>query len=90
MDSTVITALISSASSVLIAGIALTLNYRGFTSLDSRMLALESHVIDLGNIRTEMAEMRGELKLDIQRIENKLDHLAEVQASHSEKLSKLS
>ena len=42
-----------------------------------------------GELRTDMAELRGELKLDIQRLENKLDHYAETQASHSERIERL-
>jgi hypothetical protein len=44
MDNTVIVALISSGGSVLVAITALLLNYRGFASLDARMLAFESRV----------------------------------------------
>jgi hypothetical protein len=39
--------------------------------------------------RAMLAEMSGSLKLDILRIENKLDHYAEVQASHSERIDRL-
>jgi hypothetical protein len=42
-----------------------------------------------GELRTEMASMRGELRLDIQRIENKLDHVADTQAAHSEAIAEL-
>ena len=38
---------------------------------------------DIATFRGELATLRGELKLDILRIENKLDHYAETQASHS-------
>jgi hypothetical protein len=44
MDNTVIVALISSSGSVLVAVTALVLNYRGFASIDARMLSLESRV----------------------------------------------
>ena len=44
MDNTVIVALSSSSGSVLVAITALILNYRGFASIDARMLALESRV----------------------------------------------
>jgi septal ring factor EnvC (AmiA/AmiB activator) len=43
----------------------------------------------MAELRTSMADMRGELKLDILRIENKLDHYAETQASHSERIDRL-
>ena len=42
MDNTVIVDLISSSGSVLVAITALILNYRGFASIDARMLALGS------------------------------------------------
>jgi hypothetical protein len=38
---------------------------------------------NIAELRTEVAVKHGELRLDMQRIENKLDHYAEVQASHS-------
>ncbi len=40
-------------------------------------------------VRADIAELRGELKLDILRLENKLDHYAETQASHSEEIGRL-
>ncbi len=44
---------------------------------------------DIAELRTEVAVKYGELKLDILRIENKLDHYAETQASHSEEIGRL-
>ena len=44
---------------------------------------------DLGQLRGELTQLRGELKLDILRVENKLDHYAETQASHSEDIGRL-
>jgi hypothetical protein len=44
MDNTVIVALISAGGSVLVAITALILNYRGFASIDARMLSLETRV----------------------------------------------
>ncbi len=44
---------------------------------------------DLSEVRTEVAVKYGELKLDILRIENKLDHYAETQATHSEEIRRL-
>jgi hypothetical protein len=41
MDNALIVALTSSAGSVLVAVTALVLNYRGFASIDARMLSLE-------------------------------------------------
>jgi hypothetical protein len=42
--------------------------------------------VKFGELRTELTQLRGELKLDILRLENKLDHYAETQASHSEEI----
>jgi hypothetical protein len=42
MENNVLIALIGATSSGLVAITALLLNYRGFASLDARMLALES------------------------------------------------
>jgi cell division protein FtsB len=44
MDNTVLVALISAGSSVLIAVTALLLNYRGFTAIDGRFAALETRL----------------------------------------------
>ena len=44
MDNTVLIALIGASSSGLVAITALLLNYRGFASLDARMLSLETRV----------------------------------------------
>ena len=44
---------------------------------------------DLAEVRTEVAVKYGELKLDILRIENNLDHYAETQATHSEEIRRL-
>ncbi len=44
-------------------------------------------------LRAEMAagfaRVTGELSLTLQRIENKLDHYAEIQASHAERIERL-
>jgi hypothetical protein len=45
--------------------------------------------VKLGDLRTDLTQSRGELKLDIVRLENKLDHYAETQASHSEEIGRL-
>jgi hypothetical protein len=41
---------------------------------------------DITTLRDEIATFRGELKLDILRVGNKLDHYAATQASHSESI----
>jgi hypothetical protein len=53
--------------------------------------SVHAMIAELGqSVRADIAELRGELKLDILRIENKVDHYAETQASHSEeKISRL-
>jgi hypothetical protein len=40
-------------------------------------------------LRAEMQAMKGEILVMLTRIENKLDHYAEVQATHSERFDKL-
>jgi nitrogen-specific signal transduction histidine kinase len=40
-------------------------------------------------MRADMAGLRGDLKLDIQRVENKLDHMVETQARHGERIEKI-
>ncbi len=42
MDNTIVVALISAGGSVLVAITALSLNYRGFTSIDGRFASLEA------------------------------------------------
>jgi hypothetical protein len=44
---------------------------------------------NIAELRTEITQKFGEQKLDILRIENKVDHFAEVQASHSERIDRL-
>jgi hypothetical protein len=55
------------------------------------MIAELRHTVraDLAEVRTEVAVKYGELKLDILRIENKLDHYAETQATHGEEIRRL-
>jgi hypothetical protein len=72
MSETVIVALITTAGSVLVAITALLLNYRGFASLDARMLALETRlerdIKDLTGAVNELDKRltRVEIKLGIQ------------------------
>ena len=40
-------------------------------------------------LRAEMLAMKAELLTALQRIENKIDHVAEVQANHGERLDRL-
>ena len=39
-----------------------------------------------GELKLDILRVESAMKIDILRVENKLDHYAEVQASHSEKL----
>jgi len=65
------TAAISAASSVVIAVVALILNYRGFTSLDNRMLRLEQRMDTFQHDLTEFYKSQGELDKRITRLEDK-------------------
>jgi hypothetical protein len=58
---------------------------RGEVSTENAKLRTEVAAM-LGELRTDLTQLRGELKLDILRLENKLDHYAETQASHSEEI----
>jgi len=52
MDNTVIVALISSSSATLVAIAALILNYRGFSSIDSRLNLMQVDMKDLNKTMT--------------------------------------
>ena len=51
--------------------------------------AKETLRAEMATLRAEMATLRSDLMLILQRIENKIDHIAETVASHSERLDKL-
>jgi len=55
---------------------------------DSAELRTE-FAVKFGELPTDLTQLRGELKLDILRLENKLDHYAETQATHSEGIRRL-
>ena len=67
----------------------------------SMLLYSNSRITDVGNrvndaketlraeIRSAINEAVAPVNLTLQRIENKLDHYAEVQASHSERIDRL-
>lgn len=57
MDNNVLIALFGAGSWGLVAITALLLNYRGFASLDARLLALESRVD--GRLNAMQADMKG-------------------------------
>lgn len=75
MDNTVIVALISSGGSVLIAVTALILNYRGFSSLDTRMLSLETRVdARLNLMQSDMKDLNkamSALEIDVAKLKDK-------------------
>jgi hypothetical protein len=68
MSETVIVALITTGGSVLVAITALLLNYRGFASIDSRLLAMDQRIHDLTGAVNELDKRltRVEIKLGIQ------------------------
>jgi hypothetical protein len=76
IDKTVVVALISSSGSVLIAITALILNYRGFASIDARMLALESRVDSRFNLmQTDMKDLNKAmtaLEVDLALVKDKV------------------
>jgi hypothetical protein len=76
MDNTVIVALISSGGSVLVAITALILNYRGFASIDARMLALESRVDSRFNLmQADMKDLNKAmtaLEIDVALLKDKV------------------
>lgn len=65
MSDTVIVAIITASSSVAVAVTALFLNYRGFSSLESRMANVESLLRDHGE---RLARIETELKNQSERI----------------------
>jgi hypothetical protein len=76
IDNTVVVALISSSGSVLIAITALILNYRGFASIDARMLALESRVDSRFNLmQSDMKDLNKAmtaLEVDLALVKDKV------------------
>ena len=56
----------------------------------SLLLYSNSRITDTKEtLRAEMQVVKGEILVMLTRIENKIDHIAEMQASHSERLDKL-
>ena len=64
MDNTVLVALISAGSSVLVAITALLLNYRGFASIDGRFGALDARFTGLEG-RMQTFESRVDARLNL-------------------------
>jgi hypothetical protein len=63
MDNSVLIALITASSSVLVAITALLLNYRGFTSLEARMAAIETRFTSLeGRVDQRFSSMQQDMK----------------------------
>ncbi len=77
MDNTVIVALIGSGGSVLVAITALVLNYRGFASIDARMLSLETRVDARFNLmQSDMKDLNKTmtaLEIDVALLKDKVD-----------------
>ena len=75
MDNTVIVGLIGAGGSVLIAVTALLLNYRGFASLDARLLSLESRVdARLNMMQSDMKDLNNTmtaLEIDVALLKDK-------------------
>jgi hypothetical protein len=75
MDNNVLIALIGASSSGLVAITALLLNYRGFASLDARLLALETRVDNrLNMMQGDMKAMNKTMtaiEIDVARLKNK-------------------
>ena len=76
MDNTGIVALIGSGGSVLVAVTALLLNYRGFASIDARMLSLEARVDARFNlIQADMKDLNKSmtaLEIDVALLKDKV------------------
>lgn len=70
MQTDIVTAAITAASSVIVAVTALVLNYRGFTSLDNRMLRLEQRMDTFQHDLTEFYKAQGELDKRLTRLED--------------------
>jgi hypothetical protein len=75
VDNTVIIALITSSSSVLVAITALLLNYRGFTAIDGRMAAMEARMAGMEARMSSMENRIGSLDGRLTSIENRLDRM---------------
>ena len=76
MDNNVFIPLIGASSSGLVAITALLLNYRGFASLDARMLALESRVDGrLNSLQSDMRDLNKTmtaLEIDVALLKDKV------------------
>jgi hypothetical protein len=63
MTETVIVALISAGSSVLVAVTALVLNYRGFASMDARFASMDARFASLeASMNSRFASIEADLK----------------------------
>jgi peptidoglycan hydrolase CwlO-like protein len=73
MSDTVIVAIITAGSAVLTAVTALLLNYRGFSSLENRMAAIEGRISSLDQRIYDLTGAVNELDKRITKVEIKLD-----------------
>ena len=71
MQNEIATALIGAGASVVVAITALVLNYRGFASLDSRMLRLEQRMDTFQHDLTEFYKAQSDLDKRVTRMEDK-------------------
>lgn len=67
----IITAAISAGSSVLVAIVALVLNYRGFTSLEGRMLRLEQRMDTFQHDLLDHYKSINDIEKRVARLEDK-------------------
>jgi hypothetical protein len=79
MDNTIIVALISSGSSVLIAITALLLNYRGFAAIDGRFSSMDARFSSIeGRLDMMQSDMKDlnktmtALEIDVALVKDKL------------------
>ena len=101
MTETVIVALISAGSSVLVAITALVLNYRGFASIDARFAALENSVNGRfaaleNSVNGRFASLENRITNFENRIDRRLDAMQadmkefyRVLAEHGKRISRL-
>lgn len=71
MESTVITAIVSSGSSVLIAVTALALNYRGFVSIDGRFASIERRLDMMQADMKDLNKTMTALEIDVALLKDK-------------------
>jgi len=86
MTETVIVALISAGSSVLVAITALVLNYRGFTSMDARFASMDAR---FASIDARFASLEASMNSRFASIEADLKEFYRMLADLDKRISKL-